>query len=382
MRVLRVSGGFDRRQGGPALSTFLSIVATHGREASVEVATLDEGSASAEAVQILCEAGVTVRLFKPSRAPGARRYGVSGALSLWLLRNAGRFDLIHLHGGMMASSLIGLIAGRIHRTPVILTPHESLTQHDVVKSRFVLRMTKRVVRDLYLRFLAGVVFASELELTDTLGRRDARAFVVAHPVDLMPGPVRHQGSEALTVGFLGRFDPKKNLELLLRALPEGARLIVAGSGRHDVVDQMHVAAREAGAADRVEWLGFIGDDDKPGFFEQLDFLAMPSRFEGFGMSAAEALAYGVPVITTPTTGIAELVQRHRCGYVVSADPSALKDVLASPGDLPGLRTRARGAAEAELGMAHHGDTLIQVYRRLATTLENGAKQTAHITSRR
>jgi glycosyltransferase involved in cell wall biosynthesis len=340
------------------------MLSVQGADFSLEVATVDEGAAAAEAVRRLRESGAVVHSFGASPVASAIRLGISGSLVLWLFRNAGRFEVIHLHGALRASSLAGLIAGRLRGVPVILTPHESLTEHDIRKSRPLKRIAKRLVRRLYLRHLTAIVFAAQMELIDSLSGTGTRAVVIAHPVELPSVVARRRAPGPLRIGFLGRFDPKKNLELLLHSLPSHAELVVAGSGRTEVVARMHAIADRAGAGERVRWLGFIGEDQKAEFFDQIDILAMPSRYECFGMAAAEALAFGVPVVVASATGIAPIVRRYDCGYVVEPEEESLRTVLSQEAHLTAKAARAREAAAIELAPERHAQALADLYHEI------------------
>jgi glycosyltransferase involved in cell wall biosynthesis len=175
----------------------------------------------------------------------------------------------------------------------------------------------------------------------------------------------------LRVGFLGRFHPKKNLALLIRALPDSAFLRVAGDGPEIDRARLRRIADEVGAAERVEWLGFVGAADRADFFDSIDLLAMPSSYESFGLAAAEALAAGVPVLVTPRVGVASLVAEHACGYVVDPVVEDVHRVLLAAGDLTELSARALRAAR-DLDPRTYAAELVRVYAHLAGSQRNGA----------
>jgi glycosyltransferase involved in cell wall biosynthesis len=132
-----------------------------------------------------------------------------------------------------------------------------------------------------------------------------------HPI----GP----GTRILAVG---RRVPQKGFDVLLDALPEGFELQVAGDGPF-VRD--HPAVR---------WLG--RREDLPALFAEADILAVPSRWEGFGLIAAEGLAAGVAVVASDVDGLAEVV--GDCGVLVPPeDPGALRAALLRVGGDVALR---------------------------------------------
>jgi glycosyltransferase involved in cell wall biosynthesis len=363
VKSLRISAGFDPRHGGPAHSTLSSALAVHEAGIRVEVATVDEGMASAPAIERLRAAGVNVHAFRLSNVPAGRRVTISRALATWVWVNADRFDVIHVHGAWTVSSLAGLVAGRVRGVPVVLTAHESMTDYDLATSGIAMRALKRLLRAVYFLAASAVVYSSELERRDSSPRGGARQAVIPHPVAAVSEPrVRDDVNGTIRIGFLGRFDPKKNLDVLLRALPADAELFIAGDGSAEQRQGLRGVAREAGVEERVRWLGFVEGDRKAKFFNRIDLLVMPSRYECFGMVAAEALEAGVPVVVSPSTGIAALVGRHDCGYVVAPEEGRLRTVLSKHEELQAKASRAQSAIEAELTPARHASALADVYR--------------------
>ena len=357
MRVLRVIAGLDPRVGGPVESTVSSIVAIQGEGIETHAVVAGRTVGAASAVARLEGAGVVTTTFSLLPGRAAARVSLSPSLLRWLGSNVSRYDIVHAHGAWTASSLAALVAARCRRVPYVLTPHESLTDHDVAKSGAVGRRLKCLLRALYRRYASTIVFSSDLERRDSLGL--ATDPVISHPVEALTHGRRSDG--CLTrVGFLGRFDPKKNLDLLLRSLPEDAELLIAGGGPAPVERSLRALAADLGVAGRVRWLGFIERNRRREFFEAVDVVALPSDYECFGMAAAEALAAGVPVVVGRRTGIAPLVRRHDCGFVIDLDVVDIHDALAGRDALAEKRRRTASAA-AELSPNAHAIALAKVY---------------------
>lgn len=137
----------------------------------------------------------------------------------------------------------------------------------------------------------------------------------------------HEGAGGLL--YFGRLDVfQKGLDTLIQAFALVAhdrpdlRLRVAGRGK-DAVRVAELAA-SAGVADRVELLGAVSEAERQRLFREAAVLVMPSRFEGFGMVAAEAMAAGVPVVAAASGSLPEVVDAPRGGVLVEAsDPQAL-----------------------------------------------------------
>lgn len=128
--------------------------------------------------------------------------------------------------------------------------------------------------------------------------------------------------ESPAIAFVGRADdPRKNLDLLLEALPAirrripGARVVLAGRP-------------PARLPEGATALGHV--DDLPTVLRQASLFVLPSWQEGFGIVAAEALAAGVPVVTTPSGGPEHLVLASGGGRVLTSfDAEELADVVAA-----------------------------------------------------
>lgn len=125
-----------------------------------------------------------------------------------------------------------------------------------------------------------------------------------------------------TALFLGRIHPKKGLPMLVeawgRVRPEGWRMRVVGpdeAGHRSEIDSM---VQAAGLEDAWSLEDAVSDEQKWDLYRESDLFILPTHSENFGISVAEALASGLPVITTtgaPWRGLVE----HQCGWWV--DPS-------------------------------------------------------------
>jgi glycosyltransferase involved in cell wall biosynthesis len=132
--------------------------------------------------------------------------------------------------------------------------------------------------------------------------------------------------------------PRKGHDVLIDALVPLARhswhLTCAGSVARSpaTVERLHAQLRDAGLAGRVTFTGEVDEGQLATLFRHADLFVLPTRFEGFGMAVAEALAHGLPVIGTVTGAIPELV-------------GAKAGLLVPPGDVPALRAALQRALE-------------------------------------
>ncbi len=138
-------------------------------------------------------------------------------------------------------------------------------------------------------------------------------------LDDLDGVVLHSGG-AVELLFVGQLVPRKGLDLLLRALA-GLRgrswtLNVVGSGPQE--EAYRALAREQGVEDRVRWHGMLPNAGVQRLMARADALVLPSRFDGWGAVANEALMCGTPVVVSDRCGASDLVRRPEAGRVVAA----------------------------------------------------------------
>jgi len=143
--------------------------------------------------------------------------------------------------------------------------------------------------------------------------------VIENGIDLdrfAPGTATERSSAAPLVLSIGRLDPQKDFPTLLRAwrtvnarLP-AARLTIAGEGPQAAGLRAICAELELR---NVEFPGFVRD--VPALLRESSLYVQPSAWEGFGLSVAEAMACGLPVIVSDADSLPELVAHERTGLV-------------------------------------------------------------------
>jgi hypothetical protein len=217
-------------------------------------------------------------------------------------------------------------------------------------------------------FLAGVdrfVAVSELAVESAPPSIRDRVEVIWNAVDAGRLGVRRDRAtmraswevppEALVAGYVGRLAPEKDPEAMIRLaeeLPEPWHVVIVGEGRERGILQGEIRSRKL---DRVH---LVGGDPAPGdVLNAFDTLVVPSRYESFGLTLAEGLWTGVPVVAT-RSGIAKLVPGLVREVEVEAGSRALASaVLADRRDPEGTRARvdnARSFARERLGLDRFG----------------------------
>ncbi|MFE5670512.1 glycosyltransferase [Agromyces sp. NPDC056523] len=166
-----------------------------------------------------------------------------------------------------------------------------------------------------------------------------------HPTEV-PEP-----TGSITVGVLGRLVPEKGLLVLINALAREPRLRLRVGGTGPLAAGLPARATAAGVEDRLELVGAVDPDDVPAFLRSLDVLAVPSLptpswTEQFGRVAIEAMACGIPVVSSDAGALPEVVAG--AGIVVPAgDVGALAEALVEAAGPRSAELRAAGAVRAE-----------------------------------
>lgn len=128
------------------------------------------------------------------------------------------------------------------------------------------------------------------------------------------------------IGVVGRLRWEKGQDILLDAMPEvvkaipNATLIVVGDGPDRM--SLEQRAKSLGLAGNILWLGQKSHEEVYQLYSIMDVVVTPSRFEGFGLSAAEAMAAGCPVVGTRVDGLNEVIENDVTGFLFSAGDSA------------------------------------------------------------
>jgi len=279
------------------------------------------------------------------------RYDVLKLGRLVELLRRGRFDILHTH--LFHADLVGRLAGSLAAVPrLVHTVH-------VAEGRF------RPWQFAFARFFADrcdkIICVSQSVLDhharmSGLPRR--RYIVIPNGIDVasfsrdeeLRRKLRREWSLADTevlAAFVGRLDYQKGIDRLLAAAShlaargEPINLVIAGDGpKRDLVENF-IAHGEGG--DRARFLGFV--QDVRSVLSAADMLVMPSRWEGFGLAAAEAMAAGLAVIASRVAGLRELIVDEQTGLLGDwNDVVSLADTIALLAGDAQLRRRLGAAA--------------------------------------
>jgi phosphatidyl-myo-inositol dimannoside synthase len=197
-----------------------------------------------------------------------------------------------------------------------------------------------------------------------------RIYPGVDPLVFAPSPpdpvwVKRLGLEGKRVLLtVARLDQRKGHDTVIRAmpdLPDDVVYLIPSRGREE--DRLKALVTELGQDDRIQFLGFVSDDDLPKLYNLCDIHVMPNRvtegtelagdLEGFGITFVEAGACGKPVIGGRSGGAVESVLHGQTGLLV--DPTsgeevvqAILSLLDNPDEARQLGSQARERVEREL----------------------------------
>lgn len=181
------------------------------------------------------------------------------------------------------------------------------------------------------------------------------------PIEIVPNgvsvqefagqPIAHEGTVLITTSRLVRKNAIDDVIRALPHLPDSVRFQILGSGPEEMA--LRALARACGVTQRVEFLGHIDRGSMPRYLHAADIFIRPSRTEGFGISFMEAMAAGLPVISTQEGGIADFLfdakrnpDREPTGWAVDADsPEQIAEAVTDISMHPEQVVRVTGAAK-------------------------------------
>jgi len=346
LRVLHVTPYFAPayRYGGPPRS-ILGLCRALG-EAGVDVevftTTANGGDPLPPAPGGVDIEGVRARYF-PLGWP--QRYWRARGLKAALKKAAAGADLVHVHGLWNMTSWAGVSAARAAGKPYIMSPRgmlqpEARQRHREMKSLAYWGVERANLRGATLLHATSALEGPELTpfgppvflIPNGVAARPVSPAAVAA---LRERAGLRSGDEVVT--FLGRLHPIKRLDLLAEAFAivrharPNARLVIAGPDEGGYRE--HVAPLFAPVADAASWLGPVDDEEIAALLGSSDVLVQCSDSESFGMSVAEGLAAGVPVVVTKRSGWAE-IDAIRCGFSVAHEPVSIADGILRVFDHP------------------------------------------------
>ena len=325
-------------------------------------------------------------------------------LSRATLRKIGAFlgsvqsPVLHLHGPWAISNAQLARLCRSHAVPYVLSPHGMLDDWCMQIGRLRKRIHLTILGRAMFRGARSLHFTAQAERDQSLRTIQQRpsptldqSAVIPLPIDLTPflssesdetsaqrGRSDHpilSPDDALRVVFLSRLHEKKGVERLLQALSlakaEGAncRAVIAGpSHTPEYLASLQTLATQLGIASIVSFPGMVQGNAKVALYRSAHVFVLPSSQENFGIVIVEAMACGVPVITTRGVDIWPELQHSGGAIICPSDPAPqvreLANALVSLERNPDRRATMSAAASEWARESLHTPTIIARFQEM------------------
>ena len=329
-------------------------------------------------------AGVEVLLMNYQRANGL--WHLSKGL-IRLLKEK-KPDIVHVQ--YLAPGFVPVIAARLAHVPVIFaTVHQPATVYGL-KARLLLRTAARFCNAFFCvsRSAEESWFENSEFLDPKAINTERRHFTIYNAVDVagMDSIVRSVDRDEIrrslkidkrkVIGVIGRLRWEKGQKILLHAINEvikkipDAMLMVIGDGPD--MEDLKKTAEGLGILDHVIWTGAKTPDEVWRLYSIMDVVAVPSIFEGFGLTAAEAMAAGVPVVASDVDGLREVVEDGVTGYLIPVkDERALAErliqVLNNPAQAQTMGSNGRNRVMRIFSIERFSDSILAIYDHYSKT---------------
>lgn len=324
-----------------------------------------------------------------ARLPARHKWNLLGtALAISRLAHQHCIDLIHAHLYFPAQSTALVKLLRLHSAATVVTFHNLAYADGVNSGALRLRLKKRLAACLYPKGFDRKIAVSNAVAAHYRAALGLHAIEIVHnPVDLEAidslqlHKVRKLG-EAVHIVVPGRLVPEKGHTDLLQALAllrdQGLAFTATIAGDGPLRDQLQQHISAAGLQEVVSFTGILHYEQLLATVATADIVVIPSRFEGFGLAAIEAMALSRPVIVTAVGGLVEIVDDGISGVMVpSRQPrelaSALQRLMASGALRETLGNAGRKRVEQAFALPELAQTMDTLYRQ--TVALNQARMT-------
>jgi len=351
LRVVHIAEDVARIAGGvPAVVRQLSDrLSLKGVPVQIAHATGDPGE---------LPSGVEVFTYSPPKLgrPWSWGHGLGEGLARLALAN-GDAPVFHVHGAWSAPQYFAARVGHQLGVPFVFTAHGMLEPWLWDEQGWKVRVKKRV----YWSALAYPAFrkASVIHAITPLEQKHlaqlfpgSRIEVIPNAIDVSETDVLPHGERSKRILFMGRIDPKKGVDILLRAFAsakigkEWSIDVVGPVWSQTYFSGLKAIVDECGLGERVRFRGPLFGEEKRKLIDTAWVLAVPSFSEAIGLVNLEAGARCLPTITTHQTGLYDWEQGG--GLLVDPNIDALSKALETACSWSDQEQRDRGMASRDL----------------------------------
>jgi len=258
-------------------------------------------------------------------------YKVAPGAIPWLWANVRSFDVVHIHALFSFTSTCAALVARLRGVPYVVRPLGTLNKFGVTQRRPILKsISLAFVEVPIVRRAAAVHFTALSEMNESMTAVPvSRSCVVPIGVPSKIGRPRVMSPDGADILYLGRLDPVKNLEALLRGFAKlllrhpSARLTIAGSGAANYVATLQALATKLELGRNVVWAGHVEGEQKDQYLSRDSIFVLASHSENFGIAAVEAMAAGLPCVLSRGVAVAEAAASVGAAICIEPTPEAI-----------------------------------------------------------
>lgn len=323
MKILH-SGSLDVKSGGPALSTYLTILGLkeNGCTADILMPPLDKNG------KLIND---SIPIYYTNRIINSR-FGYMPNIKR-TLNNLGEYDIYHIQGlWQYLGHAVASHAREINK-PYIITLRGMLYPQALSHSSLIKKISRILYQNNDLSKAACIQATCEQEM------EYYRELGFTNPIAIIPNPIETTNIinrdvisyKSHKIGYIGRVHPRKRIERLIYAFDSlkdklsDWELIIIGSGDIEYENFLRAEVSRLNLKN-VKFTGFLSGEEKDKALMSLGYLFVPSDFENFGNIVTEALVRGIPVAASNGTPWQEL-QTHQCGFWISNDQNNINNVI-------------------------------------------------------
>ena len=317
---------------------------------------------------------------------GKKRAFYSKDLSMAIKKSIFKFDLVHAASIWQWHQQTLFSFSKKYGVPCIITPHSSL-----MKFAFY-SIGNHFIKNIFWRFFVertvlasnAIQYLSEGERSESIHSvRSLSSFVVPNGIDHNKFRYSEKkrislrkklsiSEKALVLLFLGRIHPKKNIELIIKALPhliprvKDIVLLIAGHTEdEEYYNDLRKIESELNLKNYIVWNGPVSNNQVLDYYNASDIMVLPSVVEGISMAILEAMSSSLPVVISKGVANWMEIQSDSAGLIVDSSLSSVQEELlkicVNPGLLRDLSQNARRSVETRYDINKVARLMIKAY---------------------
>ncbi|NEQ43705.1 MAG: glycosyltransferase [Leptolyngbya sp. SIOISBB] len=388
LKILQIVPSISLVYGGPSqmVRGFSQALSATGAEVTI-LTTDSNGDVDEAPLDVplgvpVKEDNYTVYYF---RCSPFRRYKFSIDLLRWLWDHAQDYDIAHVHALFSPVSSLAATVLRQQGIPYLMRPLGTLDPADLQKKKQFKKLYAAVLEHPNLAGAAAIHFTSEQEaqVSERFGTNTPGIVLPLGVTPLPPTATEIDVYDRFAIPrdrpillFMSRLDPKKGIDLLIPALEtlqqEGLdfHLVMCGANPQDreYEQSVHRQVEESSLRSHATLTGYVAGDIKAALLQAADLFVLPSYYENFGISVAEAMLAGSPVVISNQVHIWDTIQKTESGWIcectVDSVTAQLRDALKSPNERTQRGHNAQRCAKNYYSWDAIAERALSIYQRI------------------